>query len=200
MPAACQGVHNVHAVQFIRTCFVFGDCAIFVYAVTDKARTDKACCALMQTLMYACQRMADDKSLRDYHVPPVRLLCAQTTHAAFPHKLTLICQCCILLDVYDLLASLHIMLAGMLSCMTGWCLCMLILQATGAILALQSACSTSGVNTFCAICLRLLWVSQSAVVMTRCAGCVVGPADAVKACCNIQLSVYAAGLSMHDCH
>ena len=52
------------------------------------------------------------------------------------HNFAQICQYCSLLDVYDLLASLHIMLAGMLSCMTGWCLCMLILQATGAIMAL----------------------------------------------------------------
>lgn len=26
---------------------------------------------VLQTLMYACQHMADDKLLRDYHVPPV---------------------------------------------------------------------------------------------------------------------------------
>ena len=28
---------------------------------------------VLQTLMYACQRMENDKQLREYHVPPVRL-------------------------------------------------------------------------------------------------------------------------------
>lgn len=27
---------------------------------------------VLQTLMYACQRMEDDKQLQEYHVPPVR--------------------------------------------------------------------------------------------------------------------------------
>lgn len=48
---------------------------------------------VLQTLLYACQRMADDKLLRDYHVPPV----------SSPHTLKLAChdtrRACVLLLV-----------------------------------------------------------------------------------------------------
>ncbi len=48
----------------------------------------------LQTLMYACQRMDNDKQLREYHVPPVSFSTGSCTpHHAVQRTVSLVVDC-----------------------------------------------------------------------------------------------------------